>query len=79
MLCYYLNINQNPVRDYCPVENRYFIISLIISIFRDFVKNREIQVRVEGKPQYNSTYMLLFSGKDVKKVFPFDDYYHAKN
>ena len=25
-----------------------------------------IQVRVTGKPQHNSTYMLLFSGKDVQ-------------
>ena len=26
-----------------------------------------IQVRVEGKPQYNSTYTLLFAGKNVQK------------
>jgi beta-mannosidase len=29
-----------------------------------------IQVRVDGKPQYNSTYMLLFSGKNIQKIFP---------
>jgi beta-mannosidase len=38
-----------------------------------------IQVRVEGKPQYNSTYMLLFSGKNVQKQFPTNDYYQGKN
>jgi len=37
-----------------------------------------IQVRVEGKPQYNSTYMLLFSGKNVRKIFPSDNYYNGK-
>jgi hypothetical protein len=34
-----------------------------------------IQVRVEGKPQYNSTYILLFSGKNVQKRFPSKEYY----
>jgi len=38
-----------------------------------------IQVRVEGKPQYNSTYMLLFSGKDIQKQFPTEEYYLGKN
>jgi len=38
-----------------------------------------IQVRVEGKPQYNTTYMLLFTGKNVKKIFPSDEYYKGKN
>jgi beta-mannosidase len=37
-----------------------------------------IQVRVEGKPQYNSTYTLLFSGNNVQKTFPSDDYYNGK-
>jgi len=37
-----------------------------------------IRVRVEGKPQYNSSYMLLFSGKNVKKIFPSEDYYLGK-
>jgi beta-mannosidase len=32
-----------------------------------------IQVRVEGKPQYNSTYMLVFSGENVQKRFPSDE------
>jgi len=36
-----------------------------------------IQIRVEGKPQYNSTYILLFSGDDVQKVFPSAEYYQA--
>ena len=34
-----------------------------------------IQVRVDGKPQYNSTYLLLFSGDNVQQIFPSDDYY----
>jgi len=38
-----------------------------------------IQVRVEGKPQYNSTYILLFSGDKVQKIFPSDEYYQGKN
>ena len=37
-----------------------------------------IQVRVEGKPQYNSTYLLLFSGDNVQKIFPTKEYYHGK-
>ena len=37
-----------------------------------------IQVRVAGKPQYNSTYMLLFSGKDVQRSFPSEEYYQGK-
>jgi hypothetical protein len=39
----------------------------------------KIQVRVEGKPQYNSIYTLLFSGNNVKKIFPSDAYYQGKN
>ena len=38
-----------------------------------------IQIRVEGKPEYNSTYMLLFSGDNVQKVFPPEAYYQGKN
>jgi len=38
-----------------------------------------IQVRVEGKPQYNSTYMLLFSGEGIKKAYPPEAYYQGKN
>ena len=38
-----------------------------------------IQVRVEGKPQYNSTYMLLFSGHNIQKAFPEEEYYQGKN
>jgi len=37
-----------------------------------------IQVRVEGEPQYNSTYMLLFSGKNVQKIFPSKEYYQGR-
>ena len=37
-----------------------------------------IQVRVEGKPQYNSTYILLFSGEHIQKVFPPEAYYLGK-
>jgi len=37
-----------------------------------------IQIRVEGKPQYNSTYMLLFSGDNVQKIFPTEDYYKGR-
>ena len=38
-----------------------------------------IQVRVEGKPQYNSSYILLFSGKNVQKRFPSEEYFSGKN
>jgi beta-mannosidase len=34
-----------------------------------------IQIRVAGKPQYNSTYLLLFSGAKIQKIFPTKDYY----
>ena len=37
-----------------------------------------IRVYVEGKPQYNSTYMLLFSGENVQKSFPSEEYYQGK-
>ena len=37
-----------------------------------------IQVRVEGKPQFDSSYLLVFSGKDVRKIFPSDNYYQGK-
>ena len=37
-----------------------------------------IHVCVAGKPEYNSTYTLLFSGKNVQKRYPSDDYYHGK-
>ena len=36
-----------------------------------------IQVRVEGKPQYNSMYVLLFSGENVQKSFPSESYYQG--
>jgi beta-mannosidase len=38
-----------------------------------------IHVRVEGKPQYNSTYMLVFSGQNVQKRFPPEGYYRGEN
>jgi beta-mannosidase len=34
-----------------------------------------IQLRVEGKPQYNSSYTLLFSGKNIQKQYPSMEYY----
>ena len=34
-----------------------------------------IRVLVEGKPQYNSSYMLIFSGQDIQKAFPSKEYY----
>jgi len=37
-----------------------------------------IRVCVEGKPQYNSIYILLFSGKNVQKSFPSEEYYQGK-
>jgi len=36
-----------------------------------------IQVRVEGKPQYNSMYVLLFSGENVQKSVPSESYYQG--
>ena len=36
-----------------------------------------LHVRVEGKPQYNSTYALLFSGNNVQKTFPSEGYYNG--
>ncbi|MDR3261954.1 MAG: hypothetical protein LBT78_09005 [Tannerella sp.] len=37
-----------------------------------------LQVRVEGKSEYDSAYLLVFSGKDVQKTIPPDAYYSAK-
>jgi beta-mannosidase len=37
-----------------------------------------IQVHVEGKPQYNSEYILIFSGKNVQKQYPSEEYYQGK-
>lgn len=34
-----------------------------------------LHVRVEGKPEYNSSYILLFSGENVKKLIPEKTYY----
>ena len=39
----------------------------------------EILVRVEGKPEYNSSYTLLFAGENVQKIFPSKAYYEGKN
>jgi len=36
-----------------------------------------IQLRVEGKPEYNSSYMLMFSGENVQKIFPSNEYYQG--
>ena len=38
-----------------------------------------IHIRVEGKPQYNSTYLLVFSGKNIQKIFPSKGYYSGEN
>jgi beta-mannosidase len=38
-----------------------------------------IQVRVERKSQYNSSYTLLFSGKNVQKRFPSEEYFNGQN
>ena len=38
-----------------------------------------IQVRVDGKPKYNSSYTLLFSGNGIKKAYPTEEYYQGKN
>jgi beta-mannosidase len=37
-----------------------------------------IRVQVDGKPEYNSLYMLLYSGKDVRKQVPDEDYFNGK-
>ena len=37
-----------------------------------------IHVRVEGKPEYNSSYMLLFAGNNVQKQFPSKAYYEGR-
>ena len=37
-----------------------------------------IKVSVEGKPEYNSTYMFLFVGNNIKKAFPPEEYYVGK-
>jgi len=66
----------------CPGADGFLNIqgpSVKASIPRMKTNLFSIAVRVEGKPQYNSTYMLLFSGKDVQKAFPSEEYYHGKN
>jgi hypothetical protein len=37
-----------------------------------------VKVTVEGKSEYNSSYTLVYSGKDVKKVFPPKEYDDGK-
>jgi beta-mannosidase len=37
-----------------------------------------VKVTVEGKSEYNSSYTLLYSDKDIKKVFPPKEYYEGK-
>ena len=37
-----------------------------------------IHIRVEGKPEYNSSYILLFAGDNIQKVFPSKAYYDFK-
>jgi beta-mannosidase len=37
-----------------------------------------VKLAVEGKNEYNSSYTLLYSGKDVKKVFPSKEYYEGE-
>ena len=37
-----------------------------------------IRIRVDGKPEYNSSYMLLFAGDNIQKAFPSKEYYEGK-
>ena len=37
-----------------------------------------IRIRVDGKPEYNSSYTLLFAGDNIQKVFPSKEYYEGK-
>ena len=37
-----------------------------------------IHIRVEGKPEYNSSYILLFAGDNIQKIFPSIGYYEGR-
>jgi len=37
-----------------------------------------IRIRVDGKPEYNSSYTLLFAGDNIQKAFPSKEYYEGK-
>ena len=38
-----------------------------------------IELKVEGKPQYNSSYLLLYSGNNIKRHFPSEAYFRGEN
>jgi hypothetical protein len=37
-----------------------------------------LSIRVEGKPEYNSSYLLHYSGENAKKELPSEAYYRGE-